>query len=101
MVADLLVAESITPAGWAIIIGSASAGIGSIVAAVFAGIASFRAKIVHEAVKTANGQTVGQLVDAAESRRIAEIPHSERTPNEIAHNETIPPESFERINPNG
>jgi hypothetical protein len=44
---------------------------------------------VHQAVTTANAQSLAQLADNTESRRIAEIPLAERTATEREHIDTL------------
>lgn len=46
---------------------------------------------VHEEVVTGNALKVGASVDAAETRRVEEIPHDERTVAEQHHLDTAPP----------
>lgn len=44
---------------------------------------------VHDEVKTGNSQTIAQLADNDESRRINEIPHADRTKTEREHLDTL------------
>jgi hypothetical protein len=46
---------------------------------------------VKTEVKTANAQTIAQLADAAETRRVDEIEPNLRTPQERNHIHDVPP----------
>jgi hypothetical protein len=47
---------------------------------------------VQTAVDTGNSQTLGQLGDAAETRRVGEIPVADRTAQEAQHIAAMPPD---------
>lgn len=65
------------------------AGIITALAALIAALGSFwnnrKLKQVGKEVKTLNSQTIAQLADADESRRIEKIPVKKRTPLEKSH----------------
>lgn len=98
MIAALTSGEILT------IIAAIVAGISSILGAIFAGLASLRIKAhaivtdstrliaadTNREVKTMNGQTIAELADASESRRIDEIRPAERTSAEDEHIATVP-----------
>ena len=63
--------------------------VAAVIAAIATLVVALRTKravtdVKHE-VRTMNEQTIGQLGAAAETRRIEEIPMSERTPRESRH----------------
>jgi hypothetical protein len=73
-------------------------GLVTIIGAVFAGWAAIKATAAHTAirevagdVKTMNALSMGQLADAAETRRIMRVPASERTAAELEHLAAVPP----------
>lgn len=96
------------------IMGVFFGGLAGIIAAVFAGFAAIRAVKtqavlaetkaavvetkavalqVHTEVKTMNGLRMGELADAAETRRVDAIPPGERTDAEAAHVLAVPDRS--------
>lgn len=52
--------------------------------------ASRKIEKVYREVKSGNELMTGQLASAAETRRIADIPHEERTAQEQRHLEQLP-----------
>jgi hypothetical protein len=93
------------------IIAATVGGISTIIAAIFSGLAAVRIKansVTTEAthdiavaakaitadtnreVKTMNAQTLGELADAGESRRVAELDPADRTSAEADHLRSIP-----------
>lgn len=50
-------------------------------------------EVVHNDVKTANALSMGQLADAAETRRVDDIPAANRTAAEQGHLDAVPPKS--------
>jgi hypothetical protein len=76
MIADTDLAFAITAIGGAI---------AAVVGAVFAGIATLRTGRVHREVRTMNELTLGQLGEAAETRRISDKPDNQRTTRERRH----------------
>jgi outer membrane murein-binding lipoprotein Lpp len=67
---------------WAVILS-----IGAILGSIFIASRRINAKIddVHSEIKTANSQSLAQLADADETRRIDKIPENERTQSDIDH----------------
>lgn len=68
-----------------------AAAIGAAPAIVTARALSRKVDAVHKEVKTYNEGTVGMNSAAAETRRIEEIPHDERTATEQHHVDVAPP----------
>ena len=68
-----------------VVIGVITTGLVSIIGAVFAGLATLRSGQVHREVRTMNELTLGQLGEAAETRRINDKPEDERTTREKRH----------------
>jgi hypothetical protein len=73
-------------------------GVVTIVTAVFAGWAAIKTTKTHTAirevasdVKTMNALSMGQLADAAETRRIMRVPAEQRTTGELEHLVAVPP----------
>jgi hypothetical protein len=73
-------------------------GLVTIITAVFAGWAAVKTTKTHTAirevandVKTMNALSMGQLADAAETRRIMSVPLAERTTGELEHLAAVPP----------
>lgn len=60
--------------GIATVIGSTTAGIASIVAAFRTNNVQNKVTEVHDAVKTSNGHTIGEIIEANDLRREEEHP---------------------------
>lgn len=79
-----------------VLVGAITSGACAVIGAVFAGMAAIRVKRVdavaskiHEEVRTINGMALGQLADAAETRRIDHIDPPDRTRGEADHMATV------------
>lgn len=70
---------------WVTLIPSIVAAGGAVFAAVFAFLASRRSKATFHEVQTMNELTIGQLGEAAETRRITDKPVADRTSREKRH----------------
>jgi len=100
-----------TPTDIITILGVLFGGLAGIIAAVFAGLAALRSaqtksavhenvvalqantavtEKVHQAVKTMNDMSLGQLADATETRRIVEVHETQRTDAEREHLHDVP-----------
>ena len=93
-----MIAAPYTAGELVVLIGAIMAGVGGWIAAIFAGLAAMRpgraettVAAVHEEVKTINGLALGQLADAAETRRIERIEPAARTSAEDHHVAVVPP----------
>ena len=93
-----MLASPYTAGELGVLIGQVAAGlgvliaaIGSVMAARRAGVAATTVTAVHQEVKTINGLALGQLADAAETRRIEKKVPDERTTAETAHIAAVPP----------